>query len=156
MKYPLYALLGAMLAGLFASGPARAMTIENFAKLNEDDESTYVTEMVSGTSDYLKAQGHADQAAKVIALFKDSSRNGGLNQFAVNLKTLFSVNHRNATNPNNREPVYEVEDAMARTLSDAGVTVTPKFLQTFNQNFQSTGPRHPKPPVTEPTTQATQ
>lgn len=148
MKYPLYVLLGALLVGLFAAGSARAMTIEDFAKLNDDDEATYVTEMVSGTSDYLKKQGQADQAAKVIALFKDSSPNGGVIQFAQNLKMLFSLNRRNATNPNNRAPVYGVEDAMARTLNGAGVTVTPKFLQAFNENFQSTGPRHAKPPVT--------
>ena len=155
MKPYFHVLVGALLFSLFAPS-ARAMTIEDFTKLNEDDEATYVTEMVSGTSDYLKAQGHTDQAAKVVALFKDSSKNGGVNQLALNLKTLFSLNHRNATNPNNRVPVYEVEDAMARTLSSVGVTVTPKFLLGFNQNFQSTGPRHPKPPVAEPTTQATQ
>ncbi|MEI9997878.1 MAG: hypothetical protein WDO13_01240 [Verrucomicrobiota bacterium] len=84
--------------------------------MNADDESSYVAALVTGSADKLKAEGRPDEAARAVALFHDPGPNGGVAQLAATLKELNSLNNRNATNPNNRKPVYEVEDALARTF----------------------------------------
>jgi len=61
-------------------------------------------------------------------------------QLASHLKTINTLNNRNATNPNNRAPVYQVEDALALTLKDAGLIVPAKFLLASGKDFQPVGP----------------
>jgi hypothetical protein len=124
---------------ILLSGHARAMPIEDFAAMNDDDDATYVTAMVEGTAKMLKTHGQADLAQKTINLFRDSSKKGGLNQLIMNLKTLSTQNTRNQDNPNNRSPVYDVEDAMALTLKNNGVDVTADFLRTINEDFRASG-----------------
>ena len=128
------------------SGNAPAMTIDNFARLNVDDEATYVALLVSGSAKMLRAQGKPDLADKAIALFKDASKSGGVSQFAFNLKTVHNRNNLNATNPNNRTPDLQVEDAMAATLKDNGILVPVSFLLTLRKDFQPTGVRRPTIP----------
>ncbi len=129
-----------LLAGVLSSGNARAMAIFDFAKMNTDDEATYVTSLVVGSAKMLRAQGHPDQARRVVALFKDSSKNGGLNQFALQLKALHEINDRNAINPNNRAYAYQVEDAMELTLKDNGFIVPARYLLQVNKDFRPVGP----------------
>jgi hypothetical protein len=50
------------------------------------------------------------------------------------------MNKRNAINPNNRAPVYQVEDAMASTLKSAGVIVPANYLLTAGKDFKPDGP----------------
>jgi hypothetical protein len=133
-------LIGVLLLSLLYSGQAQAMAILDFVKLNDDDEATYVTSLVEGASKMLKAQGQTNQAQKAVALFKNSTKQGGVNQFALNLKTLNGLNNRNAINPNNRAHVYDVEDAMELTLKDYGIIVPTSYLLTINRNFQPSGP----------------
>ena len=140
MNLKAHLLIGVFLLSLLFSGHAQALPILKFVRLNNDDEATYVTSLVEGSAKMLKAHGQADQAQKAIALFKDSSKNGGVNQFALNLKMLNGMNTRNAINPNNRAPVYEVEDAMERTLKDNGIIVPVSYLLTINKDFQPSGP----------------
>ena len=122
---------------------AKAMSFEDFARMNNDDEAGYVVYLVEAAAQMLKAQGHADQAGKAVSLFKDSSKNGGVHHLASNLEMLNSLNNRNATNPNNRVPVYQIEDAMELTFRDAGIIVPAKFLMESGENFVPTGPpRH--------------
>jgi len=102
---------------------ARAMPILDFGRLNLDDQATYVTLMVEGSAELLRAHGEPEQAGKAIAFFKDSSKEGGVHQFASHLKEVNGLNLIHATNPNNRAPVYQVEDAMEMTLKDAGIIV---------------------------------
>ena len=139
MKLKVHAFAVVLLAGLLTSQAAQAMTFDAFGRMNDDDEATYVTGMVSGASDLLKAQGHPDQADKVIALFHDTSNDGGVHQFALNLKSLFNLNKRNATNPNNRANPYIVEDAMEMTLKDKGLVVTAAQLLAMNKDFRPAG-----------------
>jgi hypothetical protein len=95
----------------------------------------------------LRTNGQPDQAGKVIAFFKDSSKQGGVNQLAMNMKMMDGLNTRNAINPNNRAHVYEVEDAMERTLKDIGIIVPTSYLLAINQNFQPVGPPRPLTPI---------
>lgn len=125
---------------LCLTGTAKAMSILDFARMNLDDESTYVALLVEGTAKMLRAHGQADQARKAIALFKNSGKDGGVNQLAMNLKMLNGLNNRNAINPNNRAPVYEVEDAMELTLKDNRIMVPAGFLFTINRDFRPSGP----------------
>ena len=119
---------------------AQAMSLHDFGKMNIDDEATYVALLVDGTAKMLKAKGQPDQARKAIALFNDSSKNGGVPQLAYNLKTINALNNRNAINPNNRAPVYQVEDALELTFKDAGIIVPASYLLTINKNFRPSGP----------------
>ena len=120
------------------------MTIDNFARLNMDDEATYVALMVSSSAKMLRSQGKPDLADKAVALFKDSGKSGGVNQFAMNLKAAHNRNNMNATNPNNRTPDLQVEDAMAATLKDNGIMVPVSFLLTVHREFQPSGIPRPK------------
>jgi len=129
-----------LILSALGSGCARAMTFEDFIRMNDDDDATYVTAMVEGVAKILRANGEPDQARKVIALFKDSSKQGGVNQLAMNMKAMNALNNRNAINPNNRAHVYEVEDAMERTLKDNGITVPASALLAINRDFRPVGP----------------
>jgi hypothetical protein len=119
---------------------AKAMSLDDFAKLNNDDEAGFVAFLVEASSQMLKANGQPDQASKAISLFNDSSKNGGVQQLASNLKMLNGLNKRNAINPNNRAPVYQVEDAMALTLKDDGIIVPTSYLLTASKDFRPSGP----------------
>jgi hypothetical protein len=122
--------------------PGRAMDILLFARMNLDDQADYVTSMIEGAVHLLRAQGHPEQAERVVALFKDKSPNGGVHQLAQNLKDLQEANTRNGDNPNNHLPVYDVESAMELTLRHAGVEVPAKYLESLNRHFQPFYPLH--------------
>ena len=131
----LKALFAALSFGLLGAYPALALPIHDFAKMKMDDQATYVTSLVEGAASMLKTHSQPDQAQKALTLFKDSGKTGGLNQFVLNLKMMEGMNNRNATNPNNRAHVYEVEDAMELTLKHNGIIVPASYLLTINQNF---------------------
>jgi hypothetical protein len=119
---------------------AKAMSFDDFARMNNDDEAGYVAFLVETSAQMLKANGQPDQAGKAISFFKNSSNNGGVRQLASNMKMLNALNKRNAINPNNRAPVYQIEDAMELTLKDAGIIVPAKYLLASSQNFVPAGP----------------
>ncbi len=114
--------------------------MEDFIRMNDDDDATFVTLLVEGPAKNLREQGKPDQAAKAISLFKDSSKQGGLNQFVMNLRAMNAMNHKNAINPNNRAPVLEVENAMAVTLKDNGMIVPVSYLLAVSKDFHPSGP----------------
>ena len=116
------------------------MTLEDFGRMNDDDEAGYVAFLVEASGQMLKARGHADQAAQVVPLFKDTSKDGGVQLFAYHLKSIYRLNKKNAINPNNRAPVYQVEDAMAQTLRDKGIMVPAKDLIEAGKGFHPEGP----------------
>ena len=126
------------------STAARAMSIHDFGKMNNDDEATYVALLVEGSAEMLRAHGQPEQARKVIAFFKESGKDGGVQQFASNLKMVDALNKRNSINPNNRAPVYQVEDAMELTLKDDGIIVPASYLLTINKDFRPSGPSRPR------------
>ena len=108
--------------------------------MNNDDEATYVSLLVEASAKMLKANGQPDQARRAISLFKDSGKNGGVPQLASNLKMVNALNKRNAINPNNRAPAYQVEDAMELTLKDAGIIVPTSYLFKISKDFRPSGP----------------
>ena len=124
----------------FLGGGAQAMTIEDFGRMNTDDEATYVTLLIEAAAKMYRTQGQPDQASQVIAYFKVPGKFGGVQEFAANLKTTYGLNKRNATNPNNRVQVYQVEDAMAATLRDKGFVVPVKYLLESGKGFRPAGP----------------
>jgi hypothetical protein len=135
---------------LLCPATATAMSLIDFGRMNNDDDASYVTLLVEGAAKILKARSRPDLANKAIALFHDPGPNGGVHQFALNLRQLNTVNNRNATNPNNRAPVYGVEDAMAQTLKDAGLNITAADLLAIGQDFRPVGP--PRSQITIPPT----
>jgi hypothetical protein len=132
-----------VLLGALGSGCARAMSFHDFIRMNDDDDATYVTNMVEGAAKMLRAKGEPDQARKLVAFFKDPGKQGGVNQLAMNMKAMSGLNNRNAINPNNRAHIYEVEDAMELTLKDNEIIVPAGYLFTCNQNFQPAGAPRP-------------
>jgi hypothetical protein len=120
---------------LLSTGHAPAMSILRFARMNLDDQATYITALVEGAAHQLRAAGHPDQAQKAIDLFKDPSKQGGLNQLAMNLKNLQIQNIHNGDNPNNRIPDADVEAAMELTLRDNGITLPAGSLKNVNHDF---------------------
>jgi hypothetical protein len=128
---------------LVCANNARAMAILDFARMNLDDQATYVSSLVEGSAKMLRAQGHPDQAQKAIDLFKNSTRQGGVNQLAMNLKTMAQTNNLHATNPNNRIPDFEVEDAMQLTLRDNGIIVPASYLKAITRDFHPMFPPRP-------------
>lgn len=136
MRMTLRVAAAIVMANLLGAGRAPAMDILRFARLNLDDQATYVSQLVAASAGMLRTNGQPGQADKAIALFKDSTSHGGVSQLAENLKTLQAENIRNETNPNNRKPAYDVEAALQRTLRQNGVDVPLKFLEGVNRNFQ--------------------
>ncbi|MCE0496906.1 MAG: hypothetical protein LV481_03020 [Methylacidiphilales bacterium] len=128
------------LAALFSANGAKAMSFDDFARMNNDDEAGFVTFLIETSAQMLKTNGHPEQADKVVAFFKDPSPNGGVHQLASQLRSMNNINIRNSTNPNNRAYVYQVEDAMASTLKDDGIIVPASYLLAASQNFQPSGP----------------
>src|SRR5271170_4466025 len=140
MKSKICLAAGLLLLSALGSGCARALSFHDFIRMNDDDDATYVTAMVEGVAKMLRANGQTDQARKLIAFFKDSSKQGGVNQLAMNMKAMNGLNNRNAINPNNRAHVYEVEDAMALTLKENGIIVPAGYLLAINHDFRPAGP----------------
>ena len=140
MKRATYLAAGVLALSLLSSSTTKAMSLTDFERLNDDDEASYVTFLVEGTEKMLRAREQPDLAERAIALFKDTSKYGGVSQLASNIREINGLNNRNATNPNNRAAVYGVEDAMAITLKDAGITVSADYLLSLGRDFKPTGP----------------
>jgi len=136
MKFTLRIAAILLACAIFGANDARAMAILDFARMNLEDQATYITSLVEGSAKMLRTSGHTDQAQKLVDLFKNSTKQGGIHQLAINLKNLQLQNTRNGDNPNNRIPDADVEAAMALTLRDNGITVPAGFLLTINRNFQ--------------------
>ncbi len=122
-------------ASFLGAGQAPAMDILFFARMALDDQADYVSSLVEGSAKMLRATGHPDQAQKAIALFKDPTEHGGVQQLAMNIKELQEKNTLNATLAKSRAPVYDVEWALQMTLRNNGIEVPLKFLETLNKNF---------------------
>ena len=140
MNLKAYGVAGILSIILLFPAPAQAMAFLDFAKMNNDDEATYVSLLIEGAAKMLQMHGQPDQARKTLELFKDTGPHSGVKQLALQMKRLNAINDRNAINPNNRAPVYQVEDAMALTLKDNGIIVPVSYLLTVNQNFVPVGP----------------
>lgn len=125
----------AFLLSFLCTGIASAMPIRDFATMNVDNQSTYVSLLVEGAAAFLKSHSQPDLAQKTISLFRDPSENGGVHQLASELKQLNAMNNLNATNPNNKAHVYEIEDALEVVLKDKGIIVPLPYLLTINKDF---------------------
>jgi len=131
--------LAVMTVAFLLGNRASAMTIEDFGRMNNDDEAGFVTALVEASSKMLKAHGRPDQAAQVISFFKMPGEHGGVYQFADHMKAAFALNKRNAINPNNRIAPLQVEDAMASTLKSIDIIVPAPYLIASGKSFAPTG-----------------
>jgi hypothetical protein len=120
---------------VFGAMHAPAMEILYFARMALDDQADYVSSMVAASAQMLRATGHPDEAAKAIALFKDPSKNGGLNQLVKNMRALQEQNTMSQSVTNDRTTTYDVAWAMHVTLRSNGIEVPLKFLESTNRNF---------------------
>ena len=116
------------------------MTFEHFARMNNDDEAEFISVLVAGAAHDFRAHGQPEMAERTMALFKQPGEKGGVAQLASNMKTLHTLNTRNADNPNNRAPVYEVEDALQHTFADAGIKIGKDKLKSIGADFRAVGP----------------
>ena len=128
---------------------ARAVSFIDFAHLNNDDEAGFIAFLVDAAAQTLKAHGHLTKLIRSSPFFHDTSKNGGVQQLAAHLKTMSGLNNRNATNPNNRAPAYQIEDAMALTLKDDGIIVPASYLLSVANDFRPSGPPRQNTPDSE-------
>jgi hypothetical protein len=127
-------------AALFFTTAANAMPIPQFDKMAQSDRNDYRASLVEGAAKALNAHGDSQQARKLFALFTDQGENGGARQLAKNMGIFRELNKENAANPNNKEPVYEVEHALALTLKDNGINVPVSVLLAINKDFKPKSP----------------
>ena len=132
--------IAVILAGAIFSVNASAMTLENFGRMNDDDEASYVALLIEASTQMLKAEGKPEQASRALAFFKEPGKDGGVQKFAAHLEAINGQNMRNQTNPNNRRPDLQVEDAMQKTLQEQGITVPAKYLLDAGKDFHPEGP----------------
>jgi hypothetical protein len=125
---------------LFLPAGARALTLEKFERMDNDDESTFVAILIEAGVQKYKSAGQPDQAAKMMAFFKTPGRQGGVQKFAAELVSLNGINAKNKDNPNNRATIYQVEDAMALTMKDAGFDIPVSFLLASGKDVHALGP----------------
>jgi hypothetical protein len=135
------------LLALLSLLPLRApgMTVEDFGRMDDDDDATYVAVLIEASAQILRAQGHPDQATQVIAYFKVPGKFGGVQQFAAKLQEINATNKRNATNPNMRGTPLMIEDAMVLTLREKGFNVSAKDLIAHTKTFKPEDPPRAHP-----------
>jgi hypothetical protein len=127
-------------AALLFTGAANAMQIPQYDKMAQSDKEDYRVLLVDGAANALDGHGKHEQSQKLIALFLDKGDNGGSIQLAKNLQALRIINKENASNPNNKEPVYEVEHALLLTLKDNGIVIPVSVLLALGKDFKPSSP----------------
>src|ERR1035437_4082582 len=127
-------------AALLFTGEANAMQIPQYDKMAQSDKEDYRVLLVEGAASALDGHGKHEQSQKLIALFLDKSDNGGSTQLAKNLQATRIINARNAKDPNNEQPPYEVEHALFLTLKDNGINIPVSVLLAIGKDFKPSSP----------------
>src|ERR1035437_2693130 len=127
-------------AALLFTSAANAMQIPQYDKMAQNDKEDYRVLLVGGAADALDGHGKHEESKKLIALFLDKGDNGGFFQLAKNLEVFREINKENAANPNNKDPVYEVEHALAATLKDNGINIPVSVLLALGKEFKPSSP----------------
>lgn len=128
-------------ASMIFTGVASAMQIPEYEKMAQVDKDEYRIALVEGAVKALNDHGQPDQAQKLTAFFLDKSDNGGFIQLRKNLEVFKDMNKENAAKPdNNKEPIYEVEHALALTLKNHGISVPVSILLAINKDFKPSQP----------------
>jgi hypothetical protein len=127
-------------AALLFTGAANAMQIPQYDKMAQSNKKKYSLLLVEGAADALDGHGKHEQSQKLIALFLDKGDNGGFTQLEKNLQATRIINARNAKDPNNKQPPYEVEHALFITLKDNGIIVPVSVLLALGKDFKPSSP----------------
>ena len=144
MRRPSRLLCAALVASaplLFGSA-ARAMEIQQFDKMADDDQDEYAGALVVGAIRVLREAGQSDQAEKLRHLFTDIKPGDrvsqGMVELEVNLAAVSAAEaKRQARNPNLRH--LTAADAFKAVAEDHGITLPESFV-TVTAHFQ---PKHP-------------
>jgi hypothetical protein len=101
------------------SGPAHAMTIVEFDKMDVNDRDEYKPDLIVGAERVLREAGHPDQTQRVHKLFTEIARGDdistGIAEFEIILAKL-RVRDLERLQKDANARRLEVEDAMAVTL----------------------------------------
>ena len=129
-------------ASMFLTKPAQAMSIFQFDKMADQDQSEYTGDLIVGAEKVLSDKGRSDLAAQVKHLF--TTRNAGdadvigMLEFERNLAILRENDARHEiAHPN--DPRLQVEDVMFSTLQKHHIDLPDNFYGIAS-NFQ---PRFP-------------
>lgn len=129
-------------ATMMFSGTVQAMEIQQYDRMNSNDQDRYVAELIIGAEKVLRDAGQTDKADQVDKFFSEvkpgDSNSLGMVEFEINLaKARLADVQRSEKDPNARR--LEVEDAMYVTLKKKGIELPTSFF-TVLANF------HPKYP----------
>ena len=130
---------------LFFSSFLQAMTFQQFDHMAAQDRQDYLDFLVDASQRVLIDQGRKDVAAKVYQLFHEIHPGDHLSigeaEFEGNLahiRTLDAERHAQ----NHDAPRAQVEAALALTLNNKGIQVTPDFVKSFVQLANTFKPKH--------------
>ncbi len=133
--------IGAVLStALLFPGMGNAMQIPQYDKMDKHDRADYVNLLIKGAYDHLSAAGQSAQAERLLYLFENSSTKFGWPQFEKNLQMARALDAKHAADPKNKKVPYEVEQALAVTLTNNGILVPVSFLLTINKDFKPSYP----------------
>lgn len=116
------------------------MQFPQFDKMDPRDRGDFGSLLIKVAYNDLTARGETEQAEKLLSFFEDESDNEGFKQFDKNLELVREVNKKNADDPNNKTPPYEVEHAMALTLKHDGIQASVPTLLAGGKDFKAGGP----------------
>jgi hypothetical protein len=129
-------------AAMLFSGAVQAMEIRQFDKMADQDQATYIGDLIIGAEKVLADQGNSALALQVKQLFVTKNTGDadtiGMVEFERNLARARLADAKRAET-DAKSPRLEVEDAFAVTLKRNSIEL-PKTFYTVNSNF------HPRLP----------
>jgi hypothetical protein len=129
----------ALSAAMLLPGAVQAMTIQQFDKMADPDQSEYIAELVQGAEKVLRDDGKPDLAAQISYLFTTNPPDGnisiGMSDFMLTLaKARLADAQRAEKDPKAKR--LEVEDAMAVMLKNVHGIDLPQTFFTVNKDFK--------------------
>jgi hypothetical protein len=129
-------------AALVVSAPAQAMEIQQFDKMASEDKGEYISQLVGGAEQVLKAEGRANLAARVETLFTTTEPGDqhtlGMVEFQLNLARARVTDAKNVEKTPSAQRL-DVEDAFAVTLKKNHIDLPDSFF-TVGRGFR---PKYP-------------
>ena len=136
----------ALSVSMLSAGPAQAMEIRQFDKMDDRDQAAYVGLLVQGAEDLLTNEDRPDLQDQMHKLFSTipvgDKMSLGMTECERNLALARVADAERATQ-NSNAPRLEVEDAWLVTFKKNNIPLSPDFIKGFravNNNF------HPKNP----------
>jgi hypothetical protein len=144
--------IGFVMAFELATARTCAMYIADYDRMSVGNRDNFIDLLLNGVIDQLNATKRSDDANAVIKLFtpgSDGHSKGG-DDFLLNLKILHDLDKKGITDNNGNTIHPMVEDALALTLTDAGIKVDGKKLVDIGNKFVPDKGTAATQPSTEP------